>query len=419
MNHFSKILSICLILALGFVLTVSAQNEERKFDASGQLRLRGETDGKDFNNDTEEIDFTLMRTRLNLKFSYTDKLVVFAQLQDSRTFGEENVDGQAATLTSIRNVDLHQGYFQINRLFFPWLNYKFGRMELSYGAQRLIGVNQWSNIGRTFNASVMTLKFNAVQIDFIGSTLSESFQAPDTLKGDQVLNGVWLKYNRPKSFNLNLYVLTDENKQQNADKDSKFLRSTVGTRVESKFSQLNLEAEANLQAGKTSFTQDVLAFYLSGALSFDFDPDGKTQVGLGVDYLTGDKPGTDKYECFNTLYAARHKFFGYMDYFTDIPKHTRNLGLTDLIARAKFSPFEKMSLAGDLHYFRLSESAKLKDGTSSQELGTELDLTFGYDYMKNVNFTLGTSVFVPAQVFEEWKGKDPSFWIYAQTTVNF
>lgn len=419
MKNLSRLFIFCLTCICCLYVSVSAQNEERKFDASGQLRLRGETDAKDMNNDTDPIDFTLMRTRLNLKLSYGDKLVVFAQLQDSRTFGEENVDGGTATLTSMRNIDLHQGYFQVNRLFFPWLNYKFGRMEMSYGAQRLIGVNQWSNIGRTFNGNVMMLKFNSVQIDFIESTLSESFRAPDSIRGDQVLSGVWLKYSRPKAYNLNLYVLTDEDKQQNADKDSKFKRSTLGTRIESKMDRLSLEAEANLQAGKTNFTQDILAFYLSGAVAIDFDADGKTQVSLGTDYLTGDKPGTDKYECFNTLYAARHKFFGFMDYFTDIPKHTRNLGLTDIMAKAKFSPYEKMSLAGDFHYFRLSESAQLQDGTDSKELGSELDLTLSYDYLKNLNFTAGASVFLPAKVFEEWKGKDPSFWFYAQTTVNF
>jgi hypothetical protein len=71
-----------------------------------------------------------------------------------------------------------------------------------------------------------------------------------------------------------------------------------------------------------------------------------------------------------------------MDYFTDIPKHTRNLGLTDFMVKGKFSPHEKMSLAGDLHYFRLSQSAILNDSSSSKEFGTELDLTFSFDYLK-------------------------------------
>ncbi|MDZ7319964.1 MAG: alginate export family protein, partial [candidate division KSB1 bacterium] len=294
MYKFSSSIIFSLALLFIFSLTSYAQSDERKFEASGQLRLRAETDNKDFNNDTGEIDFTLMRTRLNLKFTYSDKLIVFAQLQDSRTFGEESVTAATSTLTSLRNVDLHQGYFQINRLFFPWLNYKFGRMELAYGAQRLIGVNSWSNVGRAFNGSVMTLNFKSVQIDFFESTLAESFQAPDTLNGDQTLNGIWAKVQHPNSPRFDFYVISDEFKQQNRDEKSRLSRSTIGARIEDKWNHLNLEAEANLQAGKMNFTQDILAFYLSGLLSLNFDAAAKNQLSLGGDYLSGDKTSTDK-----------------------------------------------------------------------------------------------------------------------------
>lgn len=419
MHKFSNSIIFSLALMFIFCQMSYAQSDDRKFEASGQLRLRAETDQKDFNNDTGGIDFTLMRTRLNLKFTYSDKLIVFAQLQDSRTFGQEGDDGPAATLTSIRNIDLHQGYFQISRLFFPWLNYKFGRMELAYGTQRLIGVNNWNNVGRTFNGSVMTLSFKTTQIDFIESTLVESFRAPDTLNGDQKLNAIWAKIRRANSPYLDIYVISDEFSQQNRDKKSRLKRSNVGARIEDQWNHLELEAEANLQAGKMNFTQDILAFYLSGLVSFNFDPDAKNQFSLGVDYLSGDKSNTNKYECFANPYSSRHKFFGYMDYFTDIPKHTRNLGLTNLIAKAKFAPVPKIMLAGDFHYFRLSQSAILNDGSASKELGAEFDVTFSFDYMKNLNFTAGSSIFIPGKVFKEWKGKDPSFWVYGQTTVNF
>ncbi|MDZ7332463.1 MAG: alginate export family protein [candidate division KSB1 bacterium] len=419
MHKLSSSIIFSLALLFIFSLTIYAQSDERKFEAAGQLRLRAENENKDFNTDTDAIDFTLMRTRLNLKFTYSDKLIVFAQLQDSRTFGEEGQEGATGTLTSIRNVDLHQGYFQINRLFFPWLNYKFGRMELAYGAQRLIGVNSWSNIGRAFNGSVMTLNFKTFQIDFIESTLAESFQAPDSLNGDQTLSGIWVKIHRPNSPLFHIYLLSDEDKQQNAKRDSKFKRSTIGARIEDTWEQFNLEAEANFQTGKMDFIRDIFAFYLSGGLSFDFGANAKNQLFFGADYLSGDKASTSKYECFNTLYPAKHKFFGYMDYFTDIPKHTRNLGLTDIMAKGKFSPFEKISLGGDFHYFRLSQSALVKDGSASKELGAEFDFTFSFDYMKNLNFTAGSSIFMPGKVFKDWKGADPSFWFYGQTTVNF
>ncbi len=419
MKKLSSAVILFLILSLSVAATSYTQTEDRTFDASGQLRLRSETDNKDFNNDTGQIDFTLMRTRLNLKFTYSDKLIVFAQLQDSRTFGQEGDDGAAATLTSIKNIDLHQGYFQIDRLFFPWLNYKFGRMELAYGAQRLIGLNNWSNIGRAFNGSVMSLNFKTVQVDFIESTLAESFQAPDTLNGDQRLSAIWLTIRRPDSPQFHFYIISDEDQQKNWSDESKLNRSTIGTRLENKWDRLNLEAEADLQLGKVNFTQDIFAFYLTAALNFHLDAEGKNQIQLGADYVSGDKPDTKKYECFNTLYASRHAFFGSMDYFTDIPKHTRNLGLTDFMVKGKASPSEKIMFGGDLHYFRLSQSALLRDGSSSKELGFEFDFTFSFDYLKNLNFTAGSSVFIPNKVFKEWKGNDPSFWFFAQTRVNF
>lgn len=408
-----------LLLLLILQAAISAQTEERKLDITGQIRMRGETDGKDFNNDTDPNDYTLLRSRLNLKFSYSDKLVAFAQLQDSRTFGEEGADGVTGTLTSLKNIDLHEGYVQINRLFFPWLSYKFGRMALKYDTQRLIGVNEFSNIGRSFNGSIVTLSFTKVRIDLLNMTLYESGRAPDLTDGDQNLSGIWLKINNPALKNFNIYALTDEDRQKDADDNYKIQRATVGTQFRKEWSPVHLEAELNLQTGKMDYKADIFAYYFSGALGFDLAKNQKSTLSLGIDYVSGDKSSTDKYECFNTLYPAKHRYFGSMDYFTDIPKHTRNLGLTDLMANLKIETFDKIKLAADVHYFRLSQRAILEDASSSKELGAEIDLTFGFDYSKNVNFTFGTSFFFPGKVFKEWKGTDPSFWFYGQTSVSF
>jgi hypothetical protein len=222
-----------------------------------------------------------------------------------------------------------------------------------------------------------------------------------------------------RTKNLNVYVLTDEDRQKDADDNYKIQRATVGAQFKRDWNPVHLEAELNLQTGKMDYNTDILAYYLSGALGFDLGENKKTNLSLGVDCLSGDKSNTDKHECFNTLYPAKHRYFGYMDYFTDIPRHTRNLGLTDFMANLKTESFDKIKLAADVHYFRLSQGALLEDASTSKELGAEVDLTFGYDYSKNVNFTFGTSVFVPGKVFKEWKGTDPSFWFYGQTSVSF
>lgn len=413
-----KITVVCAILFANFALVAAEQAQEKTFDLSGQIRLRGETDDKDFDNTTKAIDYSLLRTRLNVKFNLTDHVTAFAQLQDSRIYGEEGADGATSTLTSIKNVDLSQGYVQIDQLFFPWLAYKFGRMRLNYGAQRLLGVNEFSNVGRAFDASVVMLTFEKLQIDLIQSILHESLQAPDTSKGDQILSGFWLKFPLQAS-NLNLYSLIDQDLRQNPAGEIRFNRVTTGGRFEGKVNAFDVQIESNLQVGKMDFITDIFATYLSGALGYTFSTNSKPQLTIGVDYLSGDKPETNRYECFNIRYHAKHRYFGYMDYFTDIPRQTRDLGLTDYILKAKISPLEKLRLEGDLHVFQLSKKTTLKNNSLARDLGTELDLTFIYDYAKSVNFTFGGSAFLPGQVFKEWKGQDPSFWFYAQTTVNF
>jgi len=54
-------------------------------------------------------------------------------------------------------------------------------------------------------------------------------------------------------------------------------------------------------------------------------------LSAGVDYLSGDD-GEDetKYKVFNTLYATNHKFYGFMDYFLNLPVHTYGKGLMDM-----------------------------------------------------------------------------------------
>lgn len=67
-------------------------------------------------------------------------------------------------------------------------------------------------------------------------------------------------------------------------------------------------------------------------------------LGLGGDYLSGNSDGTNigsKSNNFNTLYATNHKFYGYMDYFLNIPTDSKQRGLIDLYTRIKYTATKK------------------------------------------------------------------------------
>ena len=69
---------------------VLAQDLVKEVDVTGQIRVRSQMDDKDFNSDTDPYDFSELRTRLNIKAKFGDKVCAFVQLQDSRKAANED-----------------------------------------------------------------------------------------------------------------------------------------------------------------------------------------------------------------------------------------------------------------------------------------------------------------------------------------
>src|ERR1035438_6515247 len=130
-----KLLTTALISLILAFPSFSQNKTDWTFD--GQIQLRTELDGRDFSNKTYPLVFSSLRTRIGLKADISDKIYLYTQLQDSRIFGEEpNVT------TSIKNVDLHQGYVKlIDPIDFP-MSVQAGRFEMVYGTERFFGAGR-------------------------------------------------------------------------------------------------------------------------------------------------------------------------------------------------------------------------------------------------------------------------------------
>ncbi len=417
-----RIFKMNLISVVTFLLTtqiVTADDTSSPVNFSGEIRVRGEFDNRDFNSETAGYNYSRLRTRLNIKSQPAENVLLFAQIQDSRDFGTEDTSGYTGTLANFQNLDLRQGYFQIWEFFVPWLSIKAGRMTLAYGGQRLLGENPWSNTGRAFDAARLTIKINKIMLDIFNASLVETYQDGNENDGDQFLTGVWGYTQFHESHSINFYYLFDADKQRNEANDWKLRRSTTGVRVESNVGDLTIETEFNYQFGSMAYNSDISALYFISTLEYGFHHPWKPRFSIGFDYLSGDDPNSKKFEAFNTLYPARHRFFGYMDYFKEFPKHASNAGLNDLRFRATLSPLAKLNLQGDLHLFHLSQKVMLADESESNKIGKELDVRLKYGYLKNVNFDLGVGVFLPDEVFKQWKGSDTPLWFYGATSVSF
>ena len=61
-------------------------------------------------------------------------------------------------------------------------------------------------------------------------------------------------------------------------------------------------------------------------------------------------------ESFSTLYATNHKFYGYMDYFMNIPAGTKRSSLIDRYLRLGIVSAKKFKATLDVHHFYLANN---------------------------------------------------------------
>jgi len=415
------LICICLTFLISFVCPdfyLLAQEFRLPIEINGQIRLRHEQDNRDFNSKTNDYGYTYFRTGLGLKINPEENLFAYIQLQDSRTFGRENLSLNDPTLTHMANVDLHQGYFQINRFIFPGLALKLGRMELEYGSGRLISRNNWNNVGRAFDGGLLTVQFSQWRIELFTTVVNESLSKQDSTSGDLNFSGLWITRTLNKNSSLDFYALFDRSQSKDIKGNSKLFRYTTGSHLKGRKDAWQLELEYNFQRGWENFTRDIFAHYFSALVNYTFAKLGHLSLSVGYDYLSGDDPDSPEFECFTTLFASRHRYFGYMNYFKDIPKDTRDLGLSDLQFKISLKPLRNTIIKLDGHFFRLSRAAQLDSGQQSRTLGKEIDLESIVKYSQAIEFRFGASLFKPAEVFKNWKGEDLATWFFIQTTFD-
>jgi len=145
-----------------------AQNENDDWKFSGQIQLRSEIDGRDFRNKTYPLTFASLRTRVSVEKTFMDKVNFFVQIQDSRIFGEEG-----NTLAAIDNIDLHQGYVTLKKLFDWDMDVQAGRFEVAYGTERFFGAVGWHYIGRAWDG-VRFKFYPGFKLDLFALTHTES-----------------------------------------------------------------------------------------------------------------------------------------------------------------------------------------------------------------------------------------------------
>lgn len=394
------------------------QGDDLKISAA--IQLRSELDGRDFSNKTHALTFASLRTRLGIEKSFNGKVKIFGQLQDSRVFGEEG-----NTLAATDNVDLHQGYVLLIEPFDLPVQVQAGRFEVIYGTERFFGAVGWHYVGRSWDGVRFSLtKGTDLELfalthtetnGYIGNASTTAYPLPENPTPSYSVYGLWETLRIADDSKLDLFGYYQLNRAK-AFGENLLSMFTLGTSYFGNYGAFSTIFEGAYQFGKAVNT-DIAAYLLSLSGSYAFN---SFKLGLGTDILSGTDAGSSKINTFNPAFGTNHKFYGYMDYFINIPVNTFGLGLNDFYFTAAYQPKES-KLGGSLvvHHFGASKEA-VDIGSS---FGQEVDLTISYKFIEKTTINWGASLFFPGDLMKAAfstptvQREDPAFWSYVMISA--
>ncbi len=427
------------------------------FDTQDRLRVEIRDNNYDFDSHAKALNdgaWLLNRFRLGAMWTPSSWVHVYAQGQDSREwFSNRNKTPGLLGAEGDDSFDLRQGYIEIgDSTQFP-LVLKAGRQELIFGNERLIGVSDWNNFTRTFDAVKLSWIEPKWRLDLFTSSVvvikQGDFNQSDLFNGNnndrqQVFSGAYFTAGDLSFGSLELYALwlSEANGGvSNMESAVPSVRPTVGAaskpssygtyggRVHGdpkKLHGFEFDVEGAFQNGDLQGT-DLNAYAVHAGLGYNFDLPCKPRLWFEYNYATGDSDPTDGHtETFQNLFPSNHKFYGYMDLFSWQNLHNPMIGL-------QLSPMKNVTAELDYHGFWLADTKDTwyrSTGAAvrpvapagqhvSSFVGTELDFVLNWKVNKHLTLGAGYCHFFTGDYVSSTGPSDAANLGYLTATISF
>ncbi|MDQ6676956.1 MAG: alginate export family protein [Acidobacteriota bacterium] len=291
-------------------------------ETGGRLKLsfefRAREEARTGNNfgRSPNLENALTRTRIGAFFKATNWLAVSAMGQDARA----PFYGPGAPATVRDSMDLHEAYVEL----FPERDRGFGavagRRMITYGDGNLIGVPNWTNVSRTYDAVRAYYRLHKATVEVL--LVSPVKILPDSFNHPNLGDRVWGTYNRfpnviPGGV-IEGYVLRhDQNTIGGFTGTGRLGTRTFGGRANGPLlSGFKFHGELAVQNGHSGLMGHSGLGWIAG-LDESFRA-GRFPVDLLAEYkyASGTKqPGTAHDGTFDQLYPSNHDKFGHADLF--------------------------------------------------------------------------------------------------------
>ncbi|MBI4952066.1 MAG: alginate export family protein [Myxococcales bacterium] len=357
--------------------------------AQYRLRFRHE-EGRDFRAGDPVRNYFRHRVRAGLQTTWQDKLGVYLEVQDVRTYGEETstVDGAANA------IDLHQGYAILKPT--KGLEIRLGRQEIGLENERLVGKSAWGEEGRVFDALRLSFDKDELHAEMFYARLREL--APAGAAAEAVADlGARAHF---AAFDVRHRLFTELVPAilgtVDLDDQSGKRHVTIGALVEGEIEKVaTYGLEGYFQTGRTTPELSHSAFMFGLRARGTFPVPSRPYLETAASFSSGDADLDDLVDrTFASPQGTPHKFYGDVDIFTNLPRDTGNRGLREVTVAIGCAPVEGMSLRSSFHLFQ--SMADRNDALVT--FGEELDNRFEYRFWKHAAVDLGYAFFVPQQL---------------------
>lgn len=434
----------------------SQSDEFKKWDLGGQIRVRyeakenaGYVANRDFTRNLDSSnDYVLLREKIHLGYTPVSWLNFYVEGRDASSYSDKRSPSPDEDV-----FDLHQASVSFGDVKkFPLL-LKLGRQELLYGDERFVGIGDWSNTGRSFDAAKLRFENSLFWVDAFSGRVVVPYDEHFNQSNDyDWFSGVYASSRQLLPWQeTQLYFLSRNVGARAPNASAPGVPGsptsardvyTIGARFKSlpgKIGGWDYSAELAGQFGsvvQTGVRRDLQALAADATLGYTWSKAfGSPRLGVGYTYASGDdSPNDGKTQTFEPLFGTNHKFYGLMDLWG-----LRNIQSGRVTASLK--PFKPLTLAAEYHLVWLADTADFfypesgsgrsgngygRNARFDSFVGSELNLLATYAPASSVDLQLGYGHFFVGDYIRQSVNAAPANggtkdadWFYAQIRFNF
>jgi hypothetical protein len=352
-------------------------------------------------------------------------------IQDVRVWGSENLYSYSGVTGSSGSMEMNEAWIGIK----PYQKglIKIGRQYWIYEDERLLSQRGWNQSEVKYDAVLFQHIQDKLQFDVglswnnLVENYAEAVYGNDKMKS---LNFIYLKKGITDWMYVSAMALASGFTATDSTSDINW-QGTYGGYLSIKKGGLSALANGFYQSGKNRKGLSTSAYMF--ALNGDFLIKKIFSIGAGIDYLSGNDQQSDdpdyieKSHAFDNLYGVRHRVFGHLDLYNNLPKSTGNGGIVDAFLRLKYIPVTNTTIGADFHFFSLQNNVIDKTTEDvvylSKGLGQELDLNISWDINKILNIKGGYSFYLVTDSMEKLQGIEPGnsrfpTWVWVMITAK-